>query len=189
MQIAQDISSLVLSLRKKVNIKVRQPLNKIMIPVLNSHFQKQVEAIQDLILSEVNVKQIEFITETEGVIKKKAKANFKLLGNKLGKKMKAAADLIAVFTQKQIAELEKNKSIQITIDTELVEVLLAEVEIISEDIADLSILQLQGLGARRGAELLETGSVRIVELVQDGLVVFQRARRRRNRNVLGERRP
>ncbi len=134
MQIAQDISSLVLSLRKKVNIKVRQPLNKIMIPVLNSHFQKQVEAIQDLILSEVNVKQIEFITETEGVIKKKTKANFKLLGNKLGKKMKAAADLIAVFTQKQIAELEKNKSIQITIDTELVEVLLTEVEIISEDI-------------------------------------------------------
>ncbi|MEI7802379.1 MAG: DUF5915 domain-containing protein, partial [Bacteroidota bacterium] len=134
MQIAQDISSLVLSLRKKVNIKVRQPLNKIMIPVLNAHFQTQVEAIQDLILSEVNVKQIEFITETEGVIKKKAKANFKLLGNKLGKKMKSAADLIAVFTQKQIAELEKNKSIKITIDTELVEVLLAEVEIISEDI-------------------------------------------------------
>ncbi len=134
MQIAQDISSLVLSLRKKVNIKVRQPLNKIMIPVLNENFQSQVEAVKDLILSEVNVKEIEFIIETEGVIKKKAKANFKLLGQKLGKKMKAAADIIAVFSQNQIAELEKNKYIQITIDTELVEVLLEEVEIISEDI-------------------------------------------------------
>ncbi|GDX53201.1 isoleucine--tRNA ligase [Bacteroidota bacterium] len=134
MQIAQDISSLVLSLRKKVNIKVRQPLNKIMIPVLNEYFQLQVEAVKDLILSEVNVKEIEFITETEGVIKKKAKANFKLLGQKLGKKMKVAADVIAVFNQNQIAELEKNHSIQINLENELVEILMAEVEIISEDI-------------------------------------------------------
>ncbi|TSA50936.1 MAG: isoleucine--tRNA ligase [Sphingobacteriales bacterium] len=134
MQIAQDISSLVLSLRKKVNIKVRQPLNKIMIPVLNEYFQLQVEAVIDLILSEVNVKEIEFITETEGVIKKKAKANFKLLGQKLGKKMKAAADVIAVFNQNQIAELEKNHSIKINLENELVEILMAEVEIISEDI-------------------------------------------------------
>lgn len=134
MQIAQDISSLVLSLRKKVNIKVRQPLNKIMIPVLNEYFQLQVEAVKDLILSEVNVKEIEFITETEGVIKKKAKANFKLLGQKLGKKMKVAADVIAVFNQNQIAELEKNHSIQINLENELVEILMAEIEIISEDI-------------------------------------------------------
>ncbi|HAP00826.1 MAG TPA: isoleucine--tRNA ligase, partial [Bacteroidetes bacterium] len=164
MQLAQDISSLVLSLRKKVNIKVRQPLNKIMIPVLNENFQKQVAAIQDLILSEVNIKEIEFITETEGVIKKKAKANFKLLGQKLGKKMKAAADVIASFSQKQIAELERNKSTQISIENESVEVLLEEVEIISEDIpgwqvankADLTV----ALDVTITPELLEEGNAR-----------------------------
>ncbi len=134
MQIAQDISSLVLSLRKKVNIKVRQPLNKIMIPVLNTTFKSQVEAIQDLVLSEVNVKAIEFITDAEGVIKKKAKANFKLLGQKLGKNMKAAADVIILFNQKEIAELEKNKAIAVLINDNPVEILLEEVEIFSEDI-------------------------------------------------------
>ncbi len=134
MQVAQDISSLVLSLRKRVNIKVRQPLNKMIIPVLNEKFKKQVEAVKDLILSEVNVKEIEFITETEGVIKKKAKANFKLLGQKLGKKMKAAADAITIFNEAQIAELETNKRIFVVIDNEKVEILSEEVEIVSEDI-------------------------------------------------------
>ncbi len=134
MQIAQDISSLVLSLRKKVNIKVRQPLNKILVPVLNAGFKEQVQKVSDLILSEVNVKEIEFITETEGVIKKKAKANFKLLGQRLGKQMKGAADIIAVLTQKQISELEKNKSIELLVGHEPVQILLEEVEIISEDI-------------------------------------------------------
>jgi len=134
MQIAQDISSLVLSLRKKVNIKVRQPLNKIMIPVLNATFKSQVEAIQDLVLSEVNVKALEFITDAEGVIKKKAKANFKLLGQKLGKNMKAAADVIVLFNQKEIAELERNKAITVLINDKPVEIFLEEVEIFSEDI-------------------------------------------------------
>ena len=134
MQIAQDISSLVLSLRKKVNIKVRQPLNKIMIPVLNAIFKSQVEAIQDLVLSEVNVKALEFITDAEGVIKKKAKANFKLLGQKLGKNMKAAADVIALFNQKEIADLERNKAITVLVNDKPVEILLEEVEIFSEDI-------------------------------------------------------
>lgn len=134
MQLAQDISSLVLSLRKKVNIKVRQPLNKILIPVLNDRFVNQIEKVSNLILSEVNVKQIEFITETEGVIKKKAKANFKLLGQKLGKKMKAAADLIAALDNKQILQLEKNGNYDLTLDGETVNILLSEVEIISEDI-------------------------------------------------------
>lgn len=135
-----------------------------MIPVLNENFQKQVAAIQDLILSEVNIKEIEFITETEGVIKKKAKANFKLLGQKLGKKMKAAADVIASFSQKQIAELERNKSTQISIENESVEVLLEEVEIISEDIpgwqvankADLTV----ALDVTITPELLEEGNAR-----------------------------
>ena len=134
MQIAQDISSLVLSLRKKVNIKVRQPLNKIMIPVLNTTFKSQVEAIQDLVLSEVNIKALEFITDAEGVIKKKAKANFKLLGQKLGKNMKAAADVIILFNQKEIAELERNKAITVLVNDKPVEILLEEVEIFSEDI-------------------------------------------------------
>ncbi len=134
MQLAQDISSLVLSLRKKVNIKVRQPLNKILIPVLNEDFKKQVEKVSNLILSEVNVKEIEFITETEGVIKKKAKANFKLLGQKLGKKMKMAADLIAAFDTRQIQEMEKKGSYDLSIDNEVFNIALSEIEVISEDI-------------------------------------------------------
>ena len=89
MDYAQRISSLILSLRKKENIRVRQPLSRILLPVLNPSFKDQVEAVRDLILAEVNIKEIEYITDTEGVIHKKAKPNFKTLGRKLGKDMKA----------------------------------------------------------------------------------------------------
>src|SRR5690606_24344605 len=88
MALAQDISSLTLSLRKKVGINVRQPLSKILVPVLDSTFQEKVERVKDLILSETNIKTIEFITDTTGIIKKKIKPNFKSLGAKVGKDMK-----------------------------------------------------------------------------------------------------
>ncbi|MGE8421968.1 MAG: isoleucine--tRNA ligase, partial [Sphingobacterium siyangense] len=88
MALAQDISSLTLSLRKKTSINVRQPLNKILVPVLDSAFQEKVEKVKDLILSETNIKDIEFITDTTGIIKKKIKPNFKALGAKVGKDMK-----------------------------------------------------------------------------------------------------
>jgi isoleucyl-tRNA synthetase len=134
MQLAQDISSLVLSLRKKVNIKVRQPLQKILIPVQNLHIKEQIEKIQDLIKSEVNVKGIEYLTETEGFIKKKIKPNYKSLGGKMGAKMKAVAAAISAFSAADIASLERNGEFILQIDDEQLPIQLSDVEIISEDI-------------------------------------------------------
>jgi isoleucyl-tRNA synthetase len=139
MQLAQDVSSLVLSLRKKVNIKVRQPLQKILIPVLHPAMKGQLEKIADLIKAEVNVKELEYITETEGIIKKKIKANFKALGNKLGAKMKAASAEIAKMSQHAISELEKNGEISLSADGEDIIILLNEVEITAEDIPGWSV--------------------------------------------------
>ncbi|WP_217603353.1 isoleucine--tRNA ligase [Chitinophaga sp. GbtcB8] len=134
MQLAQDISSLVLSLRKKVNIRVRQPLQKILIPVLNPHMQVQVQKIEHLIKSEVNVKGIDYLTETEGFIKKKIKPNYKALGSKMGAKMKAVAAAIAAFTDADITVLERDGVYNLLIDSEQLQLQLSDVEIISEDI-------------------------------------------------------
>src|SRR5690606_2828306 len=113
MALAQDISSLVLSLRKKTGINVRQPLQKILLPVLNGKFQKQVEQVAALILSETNIKAIEFIADTSGLVKKKIKPNFKALGPKVGKDMKTVAAAIQAFTASEIAELEAQGSIAV----------------------------------------------------------------------------
>ncbi|MBO9152595.1 isoleucine--tRNA ligase [Chitinophaga sp. GCM10012297] len=134
MQLAQDVSSLVLSLRKKTNIKVRQPLQKILIPVLDPHMKDQLVLVEHLIKSEVNVKSIDYLTETEGFIKKKIKPNFKTLGSRMGAKMKSVAAAIGAFTQHEIAELEKNGSFGLIIENEQVPIQLTDVEIISEDI-------------------------------------------------------
>ncbi|NSL89049.1 isoleucine--tRNA ligase [Chitinophaga sp. Mgbs1] len=134
MQLAQDISSLVLSLRKKVNIKVRQPLQKILIPVSNPHMQEQIEKVADLIKSEVNVKGIDYLTETEGFIKKKIKPNFKSLGSKMGAKMKAVAALINAFTEADIAAIERDGHFNLNVEDEQLQIQLSDVEIISEDI-------------------------------------------------------
>lgn len=139
MQLAQDVCSLVLSLRKKVNIKVRQPLQKVLIPVLNPAMKHQLELIEDLIKAEVNVKEMEYITDTEGIIKKKIKANFKALGTKLGGKMKAVSALIAGFNQQEIATIEKEGQILLNLEGEQVEILLGEVEIAAEDIPGWSV--------------------------------------------------
>jgi isoleucyl-tRNA synthetase len=103
---AQRISSLVRSLRKKENIRVRQPLQKILLPILEDDFEQQVEAVKDLILAEVNVKAIEYIQGSGGIIKKKIKPNFKTLGKRLGAHMKIAAGLISQFTQEDIQKIE-----------------------------------------------------------------------------------
>ena len=139
MELAQISSSLVLSIRKKVNIKVRQPLQKLMIPVLDPKVESRLRLVEDLIKNEVNVKEIEYITETEGVIKKKAKANFKTLGAKLGGKMKAAATIINNLGQHEIAEMERVQSLQINVEGE--EILLSpeDMEIIAEDIPGWSV--------------------------------------------------
>jgi len=139
MQLAQDVCSLVLSLRKKVNIKVRQPLQKILIPVLDPAMQDQLVLIQDLITAEVNVKEIEYLTETEGIIKKKIKPNFKALGTKMGAKMKAAGAAIAAMTGAQIATLEKTGEILLSIEGEELSIALSEVDITAEDIPGWSV--------------------------------------------------
>ncbi len=161
MQLAQDTCSLVLSLRKKVNIKVRQPLQKILIPVLNPEMKAQLELVQDLILAEVNVKELVYLTETEGIIKKKIKANFKLLGAKMGAKMKQAAALIGAFTQQEIAQLEKNGQIAIQVDGENYQIELAEVEIAAEDIPGWSV-------ASKGALTVALDIVLSEDLKQEG---------------------
>ncbi len=139
MQLAQDICSLVLSIRKKVNIKVRQPLQKILIPVLDPAMKLAIEQMEELILAEVNVKEINYITETEGVISKKLKPNFKLLGAKLGTKMKQASAVIAALTQNEISELERNGNLTIQVDGTSIPLLINEVDIIAEDIPGWSV--------------------------------------------------
>lgn len=134
MQLAQDTSSLVLSLRKKQNIKVRQPLQKILIPVLNPHMKEQLQLIEDLIKTEVNVKEVEYLTADNSFIKKKIKPNFQTLGKKLGPKMKAVAAALGNFSQEQIAELEKETVYNLLIDNESVLLYLTDVEIASEDV-------------------------------------------------------
>ncbi|HEY4325390.1 MAG TPA: isoleucine--tRNA ligase [Mucilaginibacter sp.] len=140
MQLAQDISSLVLSLRKKVGINVRQPLSKILLPILNKGFKHQVEQVKDLILSETNIKDIEYITDTSGFIKKKIKPNFKALGAKVGKDMKVVAEAINNFAQEDIEKLETDGSIQI-LDNKY-SILSSDVEIIAEDVPGWQVANL-----------------------------------------------
>lgn len=139
MQLAQETCSLVLSLRKKVNIKVRQPLQRVMIPVMNPQMKGQMEKMEDLIKAEVNVKEIEYITETTGVISKKIKANFKTLGAKLGANMKEAAAIISSFDQNQISKIELNGKTTLQLSSGPVEIDLTDVDIIAEDIHGWSV--------------------------------------------------
>ena len=134
MDIAQRVSSMVLALRRKVNIKVRQPLTKIMIPVLKEGFEQQVDAVKPLILSEVNIKDIEYLTDTSGVLVKKIKPNFKALGPKYGKIMKQIAAVINTFTQDDIAAIERDEKYDITVADQNVTLTIDDVEILSEDI-------------------------------------------------------
>lgn len=134
MHLAQTVCSLVLSLRRKVNIKVRQPLQAIMIPVNSESRRSQLEAMKQLILSEVNVKEMQLTDDSDGVLVKSIKPDFKKLGPKFGKKMKAAAAAINAFTQQQIAQIERDGSITFRLDGEDVTVEVADVDIHSEDI-------------------------------------------------------
>lgn len=134
MEMAQKISSLVLSLRKKEKIRVRQPLGKIMVPVLGSDFRKKLEKVSDLILAEVNVKALDFLTDTEGVLVKKIKPNFKTLGPKVGKNMKTIAALIAAWGQKEIAEIEQKGQLQVQLNGNPFVIDITDTEITSQDI-------------------------------------------------------
>ncbi len=134
MDIAQKASSMVLALRRKEKIKVRQPLAKIMVPVLNDHFREQFEAVKSVILTEVNVKEVEFLNDASGIIMKKIKPNFKVLGPKHGKLMKEISLKLAEFSQDEIAELEKNGRIWLTVGNNQVILMAEDVEITTEDI-------------------------------------------------------
>ncbi|MEE1001317.1 MAG: isoleucine--tRNA ligase [Bacteroidales bacterium] len=134
MQMAQKICSLVLSLRKRNNLKVRQPLSKIMIPAKDATQQSHIEAVKDLILSEVNVKDIEFLTKENNVLVKSIKANFKTLGPKFGPKMKAIAAAITAFGQDDIAKIESEGKYVLNIEGSEIEIALTDVEIITQDI-------------------------------------------------------
>ena len=134
MQMAQDVTSMVLALRRKVNIKVRQPLQCIMIPVVDEEQRAHIEAVKALIMSEVNVKDIKFVDGAAGVLVKKVKCDFKKMGPKFGKQMKAVAAAVAEMSQEAIAELEKNGSYTLQLDGTDVVVETVDVEIFSEDI-------------------------------------------------------
>jgi isoleucyl-tRNA synthetase len=159
---AQDISSMVLGLRRKESLKVRQPLKKIMIPVLDVQFQHQVEKIKDLVLSEVNVKEMEFLTDTTGVLVKKIKPNFKVLGPKYGKIMKQIAAFVNQMEQDDIAVMEKEGKVEAEIDGQALVLTLEDVEIMSEDIPGWLVASENGLTVALDIDITE-------ELKQEGI--------------------
>jgi isoleucyl-tRNA synthetase len=160
MQLAQDVSSLVLSLRKKVSINVRQPLSRILLPILDQNFEHQVELVKELILSETNIRNIEYIKDTAGFIKKKIKPNFKALGAKVGKDMKAVAEAINNFTAEQIAEIEAQGTI--AIPNTHYSILITDVEIIAEDVPGWQVANLGKLTVALDVSITE-------ELKQEGI--------------------
>ena len=134
MQMAQDVTSMVLALRRRVNIKVRQPLQCIMIPVVDEEQRAHIEAVKALIMNEVNVKEIKFVDGAAGVLVKKVKCDFKKMGPKFGKQMKAVAAAVTALSQEAIAELERNGSYTMQLDGAEVTIETDTVEIYSEDI-------------------------------------------------------
>jgi len=134
MDIAQRVSSMILALRRKVNIRVRQPLSKMMIPILDKSFKEKFEAIRNLVLAEVNVKDVEYITDTTGILVKKIKPNFKELGPKYGKQMKEISQVVAQMSQADIVKFEREEKFDITVANENISLSLVDVEISSEDI-------------------------------------------------------
>ncbi len=133
MSLAQKVSSMVLALRRKVSIKVRQPLTKILIPVLDPAMAERISAVKNLIMGEVNVKDIELIEKTTGLITKRIKPNFKTLGPRYGKYMKQIAALTAEFSQERIAEIEAAPETVLDLGGEKIVVTPADFEITSED--------------------------------------------------------
>jgi len=171
MQLAQDASSLVLSLRKKINIRVRQPLQKILVPVLNAGMKQQFEKIEDLIKTEVNVKEIAYLEEDNGFIGKKIKPNYIALGKRLGPKMKAVAAALANFSQEDIAKLEKEGFYSLLIENEPVILQVTDVDITSEDIPGWMVANKGSLTVALDVtvtpELVEEGNAReIVNRIQ-----------------------
>lgn len=162
MQLAQKFSSMVLSLRKKSKIRVRQPLQKMIVPVDNLRIKEQVEKVKDLILAEVNVKEMELITDTAGILVKKIKPDFKKLGPKYGKMMKKLAPAIMAISQEEIVKLEKDGSLVLTVEGEHIEITAGDVDIFTEDIPGLVV-------ANWGSDTVALDVEISKELEQEGL--------------------
>lgn len=134
MHTAQRIVFLARSLREKSKIKTRQPLQRILVPVNSPQERRDIQAVQDVICEELNIKTIEYVTDDAGIVRRSAKANFKVMGKKYGKNMKDAANVIRTFTNDDVRTLQRGSGINITVNNEQYEVLLDDVEILSEDI-------------------------------------------------------
>ncbi|MDG1147189.1 MAG: class I tRNA ligase family protein, partial [Crocinitomicaceae bacterium] len=156
MDIAQRTSSLVLGLRKKERIRVRQPLQKIMVPVLDSAFATNITHIKDLILSEVNVKELELLAEDNGVLVKRIKPNFKTIGPKYGKHMKAIAGMVAQMSADDIASVESSKGWSGEINGETIELDLADFDIVAQDIPGWLVSSENGLTVALDVTISET---------------------------------
>jgi isoleucyl-tRNA synthetase len=133
MFLAQKISSMALALRRTAKIKVRQPLQKLIIPVLDNQFEENIEHVRSIIMSEINVKEIELLKDTNGIVVKEIKPNFKALGKKLGKLMKGVSEKLAQFSQQDIEEIEIKGQKQIKIEGQSIILTLEEVEIVTKD--------------------------------------------------------
>ena len=162
MEIAQRASSMILALRRKEKLKVRQPLAKIMVPVLNKHFRKQFAAVENIILTEVNVKEVEYIEDTGGIISKKIKPNFKTLGPKYGILMKEIAGAINKFSQTDISAFENLGTFEILAGSEKIALSLEDVEIHTEDIPGWIVASEGGLTIALDIHVTE-------ELKQEGI--------------------
>ena len=134
MSLAQKISSLILRLRKKTRIKVRQPLHRVLIPSIDDNFEKNIKDVQEIILNEVNVKSIEIISFSDPILKKKAKVNFKVLGPKQGKNIKEIAAAVASWSNEEIIDFETKKSKDIMISSGVLSLLIEDVEVITADV-------------------------------------------------------
>jgi isoleucyl-tRNA synthetase len=155
MDLAQRVSSLVLSLRKKVGIRVRQPLSRIMVPVLSETFSQDLAHVQDLILAEVNVKRIEAVSSEHGVFTKKVRPDYKKLGSRLGKRMKAVAAQLTNLQQEDIESFERNGRISLSVDDEPVELSWDEVGVITEDMPGLLVAQAGDLSVALDIDITE----------------------------------
>lgn len=144
MRLAQDLTSMVFSLRKKENLRVRQPLQKMMVPVLNDKVKSQIQAVKELVLSEVNVKELEFMTSDSGILVKKVKPNFKTLGPKFGQQMKAISQAISQFTSEDISTIEQEESYPLNIGGSKIQIDLNDVVITTEDISGWVVTSMNG---------------------------------------------
>ncbi|MCB0525059.1 MAG: isoleucine--tRNA ligase [Lewinellaceae bacterium] len=181
MDYAQRICSLALSIRKKEKLRVRQPLQKVLLPVLNSSFIKEVDEVKELILSEINVKELEYITDASGLLKKKAKANFKTLGGKLGKDMKDAAAFIAELSNEQINSLEQNGSLEMSLNGTSYSLNTEDLIVSTEDLPGWKVATDEGLTVALDVTLSE--ALEAEGVARDLVNRIQNIRKDKNFNV------